>query len=284
MSFAADRTILSDRTYACPPQRLWKAWTDPDEIRLWWGPTGFSNHFYEYDLRPEGTWRFVMRGPTGQEFPNESRFTLIVPNERLEFDHLHGPLFHVVAQFTAVPGGTHLRWTMEFPTVRECEAIRSFVMEANLQNLDRLEALLSAPPLVIERTVNAPPAQVWKAVTDPAAMKQWYFDIPEFRAEVGARFTFTGGPPDRIYVHRCEVTEVLPEMRLSHTWTYDGVTGSSLVTFELFAQGSGTCIRLTHSGLESFPSQSDPNLARTSFEAGWTQIIGTSLITFLQKS
>lgn len=40
-------------------------------------------------------------------------------------------------------------------------------------------------PLVVERSYDAPPEQIWQAITDPEQMKKWYFDLPGFRAEVG---------------------------------------------------------------------------------------------------
>ncbi len=48
-------------------------------------------------------------------------------------------------------------------------------------------------PFVIERTFNAPIAKVWKAITDKNEMKQWYFDIAEFKPEVGFEFSFSAG-------------------------------------------------------------------------------------------
>jgi uncharacterized protein YndB with AHSA1/START domain len=136
--------------------------------------------------------------------------------------------------------------------------------------------------IVIERTLSAPVALVWSALTDPERMKLWYFDIPGFRAEPGFRFSFTGGPPGRTYNHLCEVLEVLPERRLSYSWRYEGIPGNSRVTFELFAQGERTVLRLTHRGLETFPAD-NPDLARANFVEGWTAIIGTSLPEFIAR-
>ena len=53
-------------------------------------------------------------------------------------------------------------------------------------------------PIVLEQLVNAPIAIVWKAITDKDEMKNWYFDLAEFKAEIGFSFEFSGGPsPDR---------------------------------------------------------------------------------------
>ena len=65
-------------------------------------------------------------------------------------------------------------------------------------------------PFVIERTYEAPVERVWKAITDKDQMKQWYFDLADFKAEVGFEFTFEGGSEERTYLHLCKVTEVVP--------------------------------------------------------------------------
>ena len=105
-------------------------------------------------------------------------------------------------------------------------------------------------PLIVEHTYDAPPEQIWQALTDPGQMKKWYFDLPDFRAEVGNRFQFEGGTPERSYLHLCEVKSAIPNQKLAYSWRYDGYPGDSLVSFELFAEGEKTRLRLTHAGLE----------------------------------
>jgi uncharacterized protein YndB with AHSA1/START domain len=138
-------------------------------------------------------------------------------------------------------------------------------------------------PFIIERTFRVPASAVWHAITDPGAMKQWYFDLPEFRAETGCSFSFTGGPPEKVYLHLCTVTEVIPERKLTYSWRYDGYSGVSYVTFELFPEGTGTRLTLTHAGLDTFPAD-NPHLAAENFAAGWTDIIGSSLKEFLERT
>jgi uncharacterized protein YndB with AHSA1/START domain len=142
---------------------------------------------------------------------------------------------------------------------------------------------MSSQPLIIERAFDAPIASVWKALTERELMKQWYFDLPEFKVEVGFKFQFTGGHEDGIqYVHVCEILEVKPERLLKHSWVYQGYEGYSTVRFELFEEGDGTRLKLTHEGLDTFPSN-NPDLAKENFVEGWIQIIGTSLKEFLEK-
>jgi uncharacterized protein YndB with AHSA1/START domain len=137
---------------------------------------------------------------------------------------------------------------------------------------------------VIERSYNAPRKKVWRAITNKEDMKQWYFDLPEFKPEVGFEFEFTGGKEDGIqYLHRCRITEVVPEKKLTYSWRYEGYEGISYVTFELFDEGdSNTRLKLTHTGLETFP-KSNPDLDKKNFAAGWTDIIGNYLKGFVEK-
>jgi uncharacterized protein YndB with AHSA1/START domain len=138
-----------------------------------------------------------------------------------------------------------------------------------------------AEAVVIERTFNAPVERVWKSLTDVAQMRQWYFDLKEFKPEVGFEFQFVVEHEGTTYDHRCKVTEVIPQKKLAYTWRYKGHEGDSLVTFELFADGNETRLKLTHEGLETFPKI--PAYARENFEKGWTEIIGSELKQFVEK-
>jgi len=134
--------------------------------------------------------------------------------------------------------------------------------------------------VVIERTLNAPVARVWKALTDADEMRAWYFDLKKFKPEMGFEFEFTVEHEGARYHHLCKITEVIPQKKIAYTWRYAGEEGDSLVTFELFADGDKTRLRLTHEGLETFPKL--PPYARAKFEAGWTEIIGSSLKQFVE--
>jgi len=136
---------------------------------------------------------------------------------------------------------------------------------------------------VIEQTYQAPISKVWKAITDKDEMKLWYFDLPEFKPEIGIEFRFMGGPAeDRQYQHICQVMEVIPEQKIAYSWRYDGYEGNTLVTFELFDEGSQTRLKLTHEGLETFPAD-NPDLAKENFVIGWNWLMGTSLKEYLEK-
>ena len=139
-----------------------------------------------------------------------------------------------------------------------------------------------AEAVAIERTFNAPLARVWKALTDVEEMRRWYFDLKEFKPEVGFEFAFTVEHEGMTYHHLCKITEVVPQKKLAYTWRYKGHEGNSLVTVELFAAGDKTRLKLTHEGLETFPKT--PSFARKNFVQGWTQIIGSSLKDFVESN
>lgn len=141
---------------------------------------------------------------------------------------------------------------------------------------------MNTQPFIIERTYNAPVDKVWKALTDKDEMKKWYFDLAEFKPEVGFEFRFYGqGHKGEQYLHLCKITEVITGKKLAYTWRYKDHPGDSVVSFELFAEGNKTTVKLTHEGLETF-AQNNADFARKSFAEGWTYIVGKSLKEFVE--
>jgi uncharacterized protein YndB with AHSA1/START domain len=138
-------------------------------------------------------------------------------------------------------------------------------------------------PVVISPTFQAPVDRVWEAITDKDQMRKWYFDIKEFAPQVGFTFEFYAGEEGKQYLHICKVMEADPGKKLAYTWRFGGIEGLSLVTFELSPEGEQTTLKLTHSGLESFPAD-NPAMAKENFQQGWEWIIGTSLKEFVEKS
>lgn len=142
---------------------------------------------------------------------------------------------------------------------------------------------MNTKAIVAEQIYNSPVQKVWEAITDNEKMKQWYFQMEDFRPEVGFTFRFSGTDKGVTFWHTCVITEVIPLKKLVHTWTYEEYPGSSVVTWELFDEGGNTRLRLTHTGVESFP-QDNPSFAKENFTKGWAHITGTGLKGFLEKS
>lgn len=76
---------MLERVVAVPRERVWKAWTRPEELKKWFTPAPWTTVDCEIDLRPGGIFRTVMRSPEGQDFPNAGCYLEIVENERLVF-------------------------------------------------------------------------------------------------------------------------------------------------------------------------------------------------------
>ena len=139
------------------------------------------------------------------------------------------------------------------------------------------------PEVEICRFLDAHISDVWKAITDKTWMKQWYFDLQEFKPEVGFTFEFVGGPEDGIqYHHICVVTEVIFEKKLAYSWKYAGYEGISYVTFLLSDVDGKTRLDFSHSGISTFPI-TNPDFALHNFEAGWDHFIQHALPEFLSE-
>lgn len=138
----SDREIISTRSFNAPRALVFKAWTDPEHLKLWWGPKGFINTFYQFDCIPGGLWKYTMHGPDDKEYYNECTFVEIVPDERIIFDHITEHRYTATAVFEEHQNSTLLTWSMVMESKTEFEKVKRFIMIGNEQNLDRLEAHL----------------------------------------------------------------------------------------------------------------------------------------------
>ena len=140
------RACVHARRIDASPERVFRAIADPDRLARWWGPKGFSSTIEVFDFRPGGTWRLVMHGPDGNDYANESVFQE-VSAEQVVIEHLGG-LHHFLLTITLTPEGkgTRVGWRQVFDTVEHRERVAPVVLQANEQNLDRLEAEVHRVP------------------------------------------------------------------------------------------------------------------------------------------
>jgi uncharacterized protein YndB with AHSA1/START domain len=138
-----DNEIISSREFDASHELMFHAWSTPELLARWWGPRGFTNTFHEFDLRPGGTWRFVMHGPDGVDYPNHSVFAEIVPRERIVLDHLSNPQFRVTATFEELEDRTRLTFRQRFKNKEDFDRVKAICVEANEQNFDRLAEVLA---------------------------------------------------------------------------------------------------------------------------------------------
>lgn len=138
--------IINTRIFNTTREILFSAWTDPAQLAQWWGPRGFTNTFHTFELRPGGRWDFTMHDPEGRDFPNHCVFLEIIKPKRIVFKHLL-PVheFILTATFEDLGEKTRLTFYQRFETAEEVARLKSFIVNANEQNLDRLEALITNP-------------------------------------------------------------------------------------------------------------------------------------------
>lgn len=92
-SSAADpREFIISRLFDAPRELVWQAWTDPRRMARWWGPHHFANPVCELDPRPGGSWRIVMRGADGVDFPAKGVYHEVVKPERIVMTMDHSEL------------------------------------------------------------------------------------------------------------------------------------------------------------------------------------------------
>jgi uncharacterized protein YndB with AHSA1/START domain len=140
MTPSASRTLATSRVLAVSPAEVFAAFVSAERLARWWGPKGFRNTFQVFEPRPGGSWRFVMHGPDGRDYPNDSIFDALVPGELVVIRHVSRPCFTLTIALAAEGAGTKLTWRQEFDSAADCQAVRGIVVPANEENLDRLEA------------------------------------------------------------------------------------------------------------------------------------------------
>ncbi len=138
-----DSEIVSTRIVNAPIELVYKAWTNPNHLKNWWGPSGFTNTFNEFDLRIGGKWSFIMNGPDKGNYHNECEFIKIEEPTCIAWKRYSKPLFQVLATFEQVTiDKTNVVFKMLFTTVEECNKLKPYVVDKNEENFDRLESEL----------------------------------------------------------------------------------------------------------------------------------------------
>jgi uncharacterized protein YndB with AHSA1/START domain len=148
-SKSSDNVILTSRSFAYPIELVFKAWSNSDHLKNWWGPNGFTNTFHEFDFRPGGKWVFTMHGPEKGNYQNECEFLEIIEPCLIAWKRYSQPLFNVVFNFDRVSDNeTKVFFRMIFSTPEECNKLKQYVVDKNEENFDRLEKEL--PNIVLQ--------------------------------------------------------------------------------------------------------------------------------------
>jgi len=275
-------SLAIDRHYPVAPEKVWRAWTDPQAIAKWWGPGGHDPVSHaELEVRVGGRFRIVFGGPKGTDHECAGIYKEVVPNRKLVFtwcwpNTTPERVSQVTILFKAAGGGTDLQFRHEqfFDAAARDGHLRGWS-----ETFVKLEHFLAGerPSLTVRRDYPAAPERVWRAWTDPHALGRWFrpdasFSVPIAEADVrvGGRFRVQminekGEEFDVSGTYR----EVVHERKLVMTWSWKQQPGhESLVTVSFRPSGRGTQLELRHEGFLDFENQ-------PTHDEGWNGALDT---------
>ncbi len=145
----SERELAMNRVFDAPRVMVFDALTQPDLVRQWYGPRGWSMIVCEIDLRVDGAWRFVSRQPNGKEVGQRGVYREVVRPERLvnteSWEDWNPGELLVTALLVEDKGKTTLTTTMRFPS----QEVRDMLMKAGMtsgaaESYEALDKLLAA--------------------------------------------------------------------------------------------------------------------------------------------
>ncbi len=141
---SSDSEIVNFRVFKASRLQVFSAFSNPNHLKNWWGPAGFTNTFNELDFKVGGFWRFVMHGPDKGNYVNECEFTQIEEPSLIAWKRHSKPLFQVLFLFEEVADNqTRIIFKMLFETAEECNKLKPYVVDKNEENFDKLEIELA---------------------------------------------------------------------------------------------------------------------------------------------
>ena len=139
----------------------------------------------------------------------------------------------------------------------------------------------SKEPIVIEQVFNLPASRVWEAITTIDQMRKWFFgNIPAFEPIQGFYTEFDVTSDSMTFRHQWKILEVVPRQKIVYRWSYEGIVGEGLVTFNLEDHSESCLLRVTNIGLETFPKEI-PEFSPESCRDGWNYFINQRLKGYL---
>jgi len=237
-SSTADRELRISRTLNAPVELVWEVWTNPEHIKNWWGPNGFTNTILKMEVRVGGEWLLTMHGPDGTNYPNKHVFKEIIPLKKIVMQHFN-PNFLTTVEFEDLGGKTQLNWCGLFES---SEAMAVVVKahkadEGMKQNVEKLGKYLSEnvellessmfqtqyvkdmanKKITVRRRFKAPVEMVWKAWTDAEILDQWWAPKPWKAKTKEMNFTIGGswlyamvGPNNEMQWSKAEFISIQP--------------------------------------------------------------------------
>lgn len=150
-TWARDREIVLSRVISAPRAVVFKVWSDPLHLPVWFGPAGFTVETQEIDVRVGGRWRFIYIAPDGSRYENRIIFLTIDAPRLLEIDHGSdkdddpGKFRTIITFDEQTDGKTVVTLRQLHPTKEQRDATIGFgAVEFGYQTLDKLAQHIAA--------------------------------------------------------------------------------------------------------------------------------------------
>ncbi|MGI0009846.1 MAG: SRPBCC family protein [Nitrosopumilaceae archaeon] len=82
-TFTGKSDLVITRIFDAPRELVWKAWTDPEHMKRWWGPKDFTAPFCKIDFHVGGVYLFCMQSPDGMNYWSTGIYREIIPLEKI---------------------------------------------------------------------------------------------------------------------------------------------------------------------------------------------------------
>ncbi len=144
---SSETQVVMERVFSAAKDAVFRAYSDPNLIPLWWGPANLTTTVEKMDFRPGGMWRYVQRDGDGREFVFHGIYQEILPSgcmaSSFEFEGTPGHTQMVSAIFEDMQGQTKLTSRTTFQSAEDRDAALDSGMEASAgDSMDRLAALV----------------------------------------------------------------------------------------------------------------------------------------------
>lgn len=151
-----DRELRVSRILKAPIELVWEVWTNPDHLKNWWGPNGFSSTISKMEVMPNGKWNLVLHGPDGADYQNESLFKEVIQFKKLVYEHISEPKFVVTVNFIELGETTRIDWHMLFNSREHfIEVVKNYKADEGLnQNVEKLNNYLIAQQNIRKQLKN----------------------------------------------------------------------------------------------------------------------------------
>lgn len=296
------------RIFDAPVELVWRAWTDPASTMRWWGPKDFTTPLIRMDFRVGGTYLYDMRSPEGKDFWDTGTILNIDPMKKIvltdSFSDENGnvvPASHygmtgdfpmealVTVTFRNQKGKT--KFTLHYEGIPPGEILEQARAGWN-ESFDKLDRVLEeekarleknvivlekGKPAMLTRIIEAQPARVFAACTDPALIPRWWGPanlttvVEKMDARSGGSWRFIQRDTQgNEYAFHGVYHEVSPD-RIVQTFEFEGTPGQVMLQVTTFEDLGGRTKLTDKSVIES--QKAIEEMLKSGMLEGWRETI-----------